>query len=855
MQFPSDADLAEAIASARISVQPLLEFDWARDGTFSSTSYANQSSIVASVDIDFASLHSDLPSDINTVVGSSSAEMKVVLNGLDGMSGLHASQLWSEYYVPSPLYNTLKKGVPVRYSRVVQTKSGKRTIRQFTGWVKEYLLDEESDTVSLTCSDVYDLQTSLVSLPVWARGPDASISNTPGPSGKVSSMMCIDAAWVYKDVLRQSGRSLWPVIRDDAVLFWSCDGSLLPSRGEIGCALNVPGVQFLTTTTGDDFLPFVISNAPYGLSISSSGGTANDDLNVGFARASTMCNVPDRGSSTPGTFYIAMGGWFQSYGGTPGATGNPSTVQFLLGSLGTDAGYLILSVYPTGSFSIGIHESGSSGSSNAGTTRTYSWVSAGNSMPAGWHYLEVWMTFTNSAINAGAYIDGVSKVQTASPASTAAFKYYLNVTLEEETNQGQIFARDVVMQHVWTAWGSGAFPVSGSKKDPPYVTAGKPRPARTSQSTNWLTHIPDRYNKYGWDILKEAVEGELGVMLTREDGSVWIMGRDDAFFYGWLPSVGGDFSQVITQAIELGLTLSWFGVNQDLLPDPAQDLTRAKISGLQYNPSADTYRNAIAYHVDQTKAINDIVWSSNDPTQFYSASGSTNLSKTVGLPSGTISIYNHTVDVGITATANKPPLDQTSISAVQASAPTFAAVSGWLATTFWLTGQRQFRVGYGAGLLSPGDVYVGAASGADQANFQIGGWKYDSSDPYDEIWYTVAEVAAKGAFLLDLGSNDWRQYPPKLRKIFNGLLRDTVRPAPVLRNLSVPLDPRRQLLDVVRLPPSRIVSGDVYAQIVGKRISDTQDSAQDYLDVRVVGGPSNTSFWDVSNWDTATWSL
>jgi len=853
MQSPTDADLAAALASPQVSIQPLLEFDWNRDGTFTSSVYANQSEIVSSVDIDFASLHSDLPAEINTVVGSSSGEMKVVLNGKENASNLFASQLWSEYYTPSPLYNVTKKGVPVRYSRVVQTKAGPKTIRQFTGWVSEYLIDEAADTVSLTCSDVYDLQTSLVTLPVWARGPDASSSNSPGPSGKVASMSCIDSSWVLKEVLRQSGRSLWPVARPDVAAMWSCDGSLLPSVGELGCALNIPGPHYLSMTYGEDYLPFSLSGAPYGASPGSVGGVSNDDVSASFIRAIKACSVPDRGSGNPDTIFIGFAGWVQSYGGGA-ATGNPTTATILLGSMGSDSGYLQLQMYSSGGFILSLRESGLSGSSNAGTTRSFSYVSAGNSLPAGWHYLEVWLTFTQSIIQVGAKIDGSLVSPTASPSSTAAFKYYQNFTFEEETNTCELFIADTSVQHMQIFHGFGTYATVAGQKDPPYVTAGKPRPARTSYGTNWLTHIPDRNNKYGWDILKEAVEGELGVLLTREDGSVWMMGREDAFFYGWLPSVGNDFYQVQNQAIELGLSLTWFAVNSDLTTDPPLNLSRAKISGLQYNPSAETYRNAISYHVDQTKMINDIVWSSNDPTQFFSPSGSTTLEKYIGLPSGTVSIYNHTINVGITATANKPPLDQTSVSAVMAANPTVASTT-FLASTFWLRGQRQFRAAYGAGLLSPGDVYVGAASGADQANYQIGGWKYDSSDPYDEIWYTIAEVNAKGFVLLDLGSNDWRQYPPKLRKIFNGVLRDTVRPAPVLRNLSVPTDPRVQLLDVVKLPPSRIVSGDIYAQVVGKRISDSQDNAQDYLDVRVVSGPSNPSYWDASTWDTATWTL
>ena len=859
MQFATDTDLADALAAPVVSMRPLLEFDWQRDGTFTTNSYDDLSDLVSSVDADFPSLHSDLPSEINTVVGSSSGIMTVRLSGVEGVSGLFATQLWSKYYVPSPLYTYTKEGTPVRYSRIVQTKTGPRTIRQFTGWVVEYLLDEATDTVTLTCSDVYDLQTSLVSLPVWARGPDASSSNSPGPSGLVSSMTCIDANWVYKEVLRQSGRSIWPVPRSDCLAMWSCDGSMLPSVGAIGCAINVNGPQFQSALGGDDFLPYELSGQPYGISPSGVSGTQTDDLTMGFARSVSTMNVPDRGSGDPAR-YIGFAGWVKSYG-SPGALGAPSMANILLGSIGSDSGYLQLMVYPGGSFALNLRESGLSGSSNAGTTRTYSWVSAGNSVPGGgggspaWHYLEVWMNFTNSSIAVVAKIDGATVAPTASPASTAAFKYYLTFTFEEETNQCYLEFHDTSMQHVQVFGGNGTAASVAGQKDPPYVTNGRTRPARTSMLTNYLTHIPDRFNKNGWDILREAVEGELGVLITREDGSVWMMGREDAYFYGWLPTMGNNLSSVINQAFEMGLSLSWFSLNTDLATDPVQDLSRSKISGLQYNPSADTYRHAIGYHVDLTKSINAIVWSSSDPKQFYAASGTTNLSRTVGLPSGTISIYNNVVDVGITPNSNKPPLDQTSIAAVDAGNPANPATSGWLASVFWLLGQRSFRFGWGAGILSPGPVYVGSAQNNDQSSFQIGGWKYDNSDSFDEVWYRTSEVASRGYVLLDLGSNDWRQFPPKLRKIFDGLLRDTIAAVPVMRNLSVPLDPRRQLLDVVKLPASRIVSGDVYAQVVGKRISDTKDSAQDFIDVRVVSGPAQAAYWDVAKWNEGSWTL
>lgn len=859
MQFETDADLEAAINGPALSIRPLLEFDFGRDNTWN-WAHSNQSKLVYTVDIDFASIHGDLPAEINSVVGSSSGVMTVRLSGFSSTAGMDVTQLWSKYYTSSPLFTIDKEGTPIRYSRIVSTAAGPKTIRQFTGWISEYVIDEVAGSVTLTCSDVYDLQTSLVTLPVWARGPDVGPGGEAGPSGFLSTMTCIDVSWVYKYTLQNSGRSIWPMPRTDAVAMWPCDGAMLPTVGSIGCAVDITAIQAQYAALGDFDLPYSQSGAPYGRTpFGSDSGGSSDTVTAGFVHASAIMNVPDRGGTDPNTLYIGFAGWFKSqYDGVTSPTfANPTYSMVTMGRDPGD-GYLLLKVYPFGGFELSLYESSSSGSSNAGLTRTYSWVSSTNVIPSGWHYLEAWMSFTNSTINVGARIDGATKVQTASPISTAAFKYYQGVKFESQTNTCSLFVYDAPLQHFQIYYGFGTPVFQPTQRDPDYVVSGKTLPARTSAGTNWLTHIPDRYSKNGWDILKEAVEGELGVMVTREDGSLWIMGRDDAYLYGWLPSVGGDLSQVISQFLEAGLSAAWFGVNTDLVVSKVTDLSRNKISGLQYNPSADTFRNAISYHVDLTKMINAIVWSSSDPKQFYAPSGSTNLDKIIGLPSGTVSIYNNTADVGITPNSNKPPLDQTSLSAIRADFPTTAASAGWLASVFWLLGQRSFRFGYGAGILSPSAVYIGAASGGDQANFQIGGWKYDNSDPFDEIWYRAVgpdSVAERGFVLLELGSNDWRQYPPRLRKIFDGLLRDTIAAVPVMRNLSVPTDPRRQLLDVVKLPPSRIVSGDVYAQVVGKRISDTQDSAQDFIDVRALFGPVEAGYWDVSNWDEASWTL
>lgn len=842
MQFPSDTALAAAIASPNVSIRPLLEVDWNRD-SYATGAYRDLSKIVSKVNIDFASLHSDLPSEINAVVGSSSALMKVTLSGRRSTSELFASQLLSKYFVTSPLYSISKEATPIRYSRIVKTSAGDKTIRQFTGWISEYDIDEATDTVTLTCSDVYDLQTKPVTLPLWARGPDYG---PKGSNGFLSPMNNIDANWVYGETLRQAGRSIWPTPRSDAIAYWSCAGSMLPSKdfGSMGDADDLASAHGLAYTYGDTFLPFQVGK--YDLSTAYAGWTDNGDFTVGHCRANHNCTVPDRGGSDPNQLYLGFSGWFYS-SGAGGTSGGASTVMFLFGN-GAGNGYLQLQVWPGGTVWLNLFESPSSGSSNAGTTRTWKWDSAGaNTMTAGWHWVECWMLFTNAILAVNMRVDDVAKTPNVSAANANAFKYANGLAVWELTNHCVIEAHETSMQHVqiWYGFNTPSF-AAGVQQHPAYVTAGTGAPAVTTWNSNWLTHIPDRVNKYAWEILKEAIEGELGVLFTREDGQLWMLDRDTVYTFGTVPPLGNDPGYYSG--------IPWFTKNSTITASNYEDMSRNKISGLVYNPSADIYRNTIAYHVDRTKQIQAIVWESNDPKAFYAASGSTNLFKDIGLPSGTVSIFGRTVSVSATVNSNKPPLDQTTVSAVDANTYT-AIAAGWLATAFWQINQRFFRFAYGAGLLSLQHDLIGSFLGGNQACLLIGGYKYDNSDPYDGGMYIAAEVTARGQVTLDLGTNDWRQFPAKLDAICVSLLRDTVKAVPVVRNLSVPVDPRRQLLDVIKLPPSKIVSGDIFAQVVGKRLTDTQNSAQDQLDVRVVQGPVLPAYWDQALWDVGTWTL
>lgn len=856
MQFQTDADLNDALSKPKITIIPLLEVDWARDGLYTH-GYSNMSKLVESVNVDFASIHGDIPADINTIVGSSSGIMKVVLNGRRVNHELRASQLWSEYWAPSPLFTTNKRGVPIRYSRNVKTRAGFKTIRQFTGWVSEVIIDEDSDTVELTCSDIYDLQNKVVTLPVWARGPEPT-SDSPATSIGYSPMAPIDISWVYGEVLQQSGRSLWPDPRADAAVAWSLSGSLLPSVGTMADATNSKHSRSLYGVFG--------KLGKYGpMTFDDSTGVDSDDINTCQCRSAKYIGVPDRGSSdTPA--YIGLSAWVYSNGSGVYNAAKENVFGTILGASLQDSGYVQFQNDIGGSFKLTIRESASSGSTIAGSVRTWQYRTGATFMPTGWHYINIKVLFTNSSISVIADMDGVTQSPTVVPSNpTVAYKYYHNLDYFEPTNFCFAQIKCGSIQHAQIYNGAGGVITNPGQEHPKYINQGRIAPARISMLTNRISCIPNTDTEIAWDVMRAAVGGELGAMFTREDGQLWIMGRDDVYAAGITPALFDNDQLGVLGGFLFGIVGSellntlFYVCNPDVTTSAVDDLSRKRLSGLSYNPSADTYRNRVTYEIPDVRQIPAIVWNSDSPTRFLAPSGSVGITQDIILPADVISIRPIINATTATAAPTVPVLNATTVSAIDATNVNNPAALGWSVGVVYQLTQRWFRLNYGAGILSPGPIYLGSLLGAQQANFAMGGYKYDMGETQSFGWLRPDEITAKGGeFVLDLGSNPWRTFKDATDVIVKSVLRDTVNAAPIIKNLSVPVDPRRQLLDVVKLPPSKIVSGDIYAQVLGKSISDTQTSHADEIDVRVIqtGGPVTDMYWGVAGrgWGDGHWT-
>ena len=846
MQFQSDVDLAKALAKPDVVIEPFLEIDWNRDGLYTHA-YSDMSKLVSSVDVDFPSIHGDIPAEINTIVGASSAVMNAKLNGRRDGTELLAAQLFSDYYTPSPLISKAKKGTPIRYTRLVKTDVGFKPVRQFTGWIVSFEINEDDGMVSLTCSDIHDLQTAQVTLPRWARGPAPTNEIPADPfTGAFALTVPINAAWVYGELLRQGGRSLWPEGRWDACARVSCAGSYLPSIGSMGDAMN-----YLHSIADVDY-PF--GKGQYGIDHIVGSQTSGNALMSGSAISTSFPIYPSNRGSGDAARYTSIGMWFYSDGAAAPELGNAVFVLKLDSTYASDPGRFSFSLASNGFYTLQLSESSSTGSSMAGSTWFIQRVS-GSPATAGWHYIEAIWYSSPTATALEVRLDGVVWAPNAPINTTTA---YTRGDWLHYNEFGNSFvtgpAEYPPVQHVEVCHGVGSSrPSLPNAHHPTYVNQGRIAPAAFGVSWNRLHSIPEVKDEIAWDVLREAVSGELGVMFTREDGQLWIMGRPDVYLSGQVPvSYNNDPAYLMSSNFWL--------INPTLVTSATDDISYLKIRNYSINPSANVYRNRVSASLGTTMLVRDIVWQSSDPKQFYAASGTSSLlgsllDKTIGLADGVVAIFSAINATTAVSTPQVPVLNKTTVSAIDATNVNFAAAAGWAVGIFPKANQREFQITWGAGALSPGPIYLGAILGANQANLQIGGYRYEESRvPY--VTSNAAEVTAKGVALLDLGSHSWRQDSKSMDTITMTLLRDTVAAAPVIKNLSVPVDPRRQLLDTVKMPPSKIVSGDIYAQVIGKRIHDTPGSAGDSIDVRVMLAPVNIGYWDDPNsgWDSGSWA-
>lgn len=821
-QFTTDAALIEALKSPNVRINPLLEFDWLRDGSYSApygtANYADLSKITKKVVVETSTVRGDLPDEVNVLVGSSSGQMTVTLAGRRNAEEYDALRLFSKYFVANnPLAGYRKEGTPIRYSRRVYTATGYTTVRQFTGWISEVSeLDEETGEVTLICSDVYDLQGAIAVMPRWAIGPSADQQSGAGVGGQFSRMKEIATDWAYAHLLQQGGRCIGVTPKTDTAVLWNCNGSFIASIGTFAdTAIQAHWISYESAfgawTTG-----------AYGLCPQLATSSNNANTNLSVCRAQVQKWVPRNGVSSDPPQWSEISFWGYSDGAGSTDTTTVSEIKMYLDNTSvqspTDRGRFYVEHNRSGRVRLYIKE-------GTGLDRVWSWY-YDTPQSQGWHYYSWIVAWTYNGITATLCIDdtAVTPTATATPGASLGFRYLQMLVSEEIGNQCRLLARSSI-QHVMIRHSTSTITYDIGQKLP-VMREGSPM-AVFDTSTTQLVFLPVVENTSVWEVLKQVSDAEMGVLWVDEHGVLRFLKRENV----------------------------WNVENINLAA--SEVISRNKLAGLAIDQATQLYRNSVNMTTTFTQAIRAIVWQAEDAKQFY-APDSASYEQFFQLDTSVISIHPGFNSISATPdTINTPSVDQVSVAAVRADATTTEAPSGWAADTLAQVDQRSVKILWSAQTTGV-PLYIGAYLNANQSAYFIGGTKYADLKNKKFLYQDAGEIAAVGSVkLLDVPVNPWMQSQDATDVLSASLLRDLTVPAPVIKGIKLPADPRRQLLDVVEIDGGPMILGSIKAQVVGiTRTDDVEGgNASDELTIRILRTPSS-ALWDdpTVGWDVGTFS-
>lgn len=895
MQFPpgtttGDA-LREALEAGTRRIQARVEFDWDRAGSFDHE-YSDLSSVCDSVEDD-RQVMGDLPEEVNTLVGYSSAELTVKLSGSRAAGELPAHKIFSPYYVPSPLYGKDVIGTPVRYSRVVDTAIGQVTVRQFTGWVRSFSLSRDDDSVTVVASDVLDLMNTPVTLPMWARFPhELSYDGDVEFDDASARTRPINMTWAVEEAFRQGGNPTGPRARPSAVAYWTCNGSFLPSVGSTDDTTadqhynhsirwqNVPAFQNGryglepvpgTVTSGGEFKRrknqgIAVSPKTVRLPVDTPTDAVTpsySDITLGFNALVHKENddaLPALNYPYDDLRYLSVKHYFRRGTGTF-SSGGAEYTSAMSEMLSQDHGYsgtygsVELFVFPNGQFRVVCRET-NTGNLTVRHLATFH-MGAVPTSPDNYIYYDVRVRINSAGAPSvtRAWVNGVNAIPYMSSfgVSPTTFQNYAGIPEREHTILGRNSASEFVrnVSTIYTSISASHVQVYLDSTDaiaaedaagwnnplgaPPLSADGKPLAVIPAGAMSDITHIPDTFRKPAWDLLKELSDAELAIMHTDEWGTKY-----------WIPNyqARAERSSALSKVDERGLTIS-----------------DDRLLGLVVNPSEDQYRNTITLGYNVRWAEPGVVWEPTDWKKFQTAPG-TNVVEFISADDAVMVPTALFLDLAGSYAAYSYPVDfqpgdnlrYMMGRAVRSDDSANYLAANWL---FRLGVPEDRKRGFiwrkyvDPGVAAPIQYTSTPTSTGGSVrsvqfnnNLWVMGWKLGTSESGTVTVSNSAEVDAKGIRELVLPDNPWRSWEgtPGIgdgaHGIAESLLQDTVEPAPLVDGVEIPSDPRLQLRDVVALRSEGGITGRIHAEIVGIHRTDTATDSRDRLTLRVIQTPN-----------------
>jgi hypothetical protein len=745
VQNAGDAVLAAAVNANDRYIVYKLEADWGRNGLYNHT-LSDLTSVVKSLSV-VRDTNNSLPEEVTLVEGFHGSQMSVTLGGKrpgDTLTIAHRIAMWR---TDSVLFGTARTGVPIRAYIGHRVASGVQTlVQQFQGVITECRVTSSGLEASLVCQDYSALVRAAVSLPAWAMPP--AISKYSGGS----LVLKTNSQWALDYVFRRNGYFMTPPCHARTFFAATLHGSPAPERGHRAWFWISEG--YLDSSTA----PYMPGRPGWGLAW---GGSQQ-----WWAAISYRANFTGFAAAVNQTLVL------QCQVNTdyadrqfPGQTGN-------LVSWSTGAGYLsgsswILSITSTKRMQLNAYRDSTLVASVLGPT-----------LGAGWQDCSVEIELGASlATSTYRWVGGTTSAVDLSGLTNPVSVLYSTVVLFAQLPMHDLQISD----RTGLASGSTLYNV-GTWASQVDLDIG----------LNDVIGLPIRYGVNSWDLLKEIVAAEYGILGFSEAGRPFFKNRNTTRASTLTTVKTLDQSKVL---VDFGMT-------------ERADTVRNNISST-YTPRYITGPN------DAT-GVYETIYSLDDPSEIQLPPGQTN------------------IDVVLNSPLAQADLTQlTQFTTVQWNDTTLAT-----STNQGFVTQNMAGIEVATGVtctvlvpLSPQDTglndvlrLVFVNTGVNYLQFKttdghpalrVRGLKYYDGDKVTQSFKRSGSITKYGERVFEIPTSDWHQMPTSLQRVSVSLLKDLGSPVPIVDQVQAVGDCRVQLQDTTQIEDRGGLGGPMFCSTMG----------------------------------------
>jgi hypothetical protein len=787
VQNAGDVDLADAVNADVRRIVYKVEVDWNRDGLYTHT-FSNLTTVVKSIGVN-RDINNSLPQETTLVEGFHAAQLTIRLGGTrpgDAQTIAHTVSMWR---TDSVLFGQSRTGVPVRVYIGHRFWNGIEVQpQQFQGVITDCRVVSSAREVTLICQDPSDGMRAAIDLPGWAM-PEMISKYTGG-----SLVLKTNSQWVIDHVFRRNEYYMSPPCHAKTSFALTLHGSLAPERGHQAWFWIRDGG--LTSEES----PYLPGRPGWGLAW---GGSSR-----WWAAVTYRSNFTNFAAAVNQTLVI------QCQVNTDYADKVFPGQDGVLLSWSSGATYLsgsswIVHITSTRRIMVNAYRDTSLVSSVLGPTLGTGWQDM-------WVEIELGASLATSTYR---WVGGTSTSVDLSGLTNPVTVLYNRIVLFAQLPMHDLQISDRTgLATQATIYNAGAWT--------PEVDI--------DTGLNDVVGLPLRRGVNSWDLLKEVVAAEFGVLGFTEAGRPFFRNRDTV----------RRSTLTTVKTIDQVKVLSDFGLTER--------------SGSVRNNVTINYASRFITGPNDAYGVYEVIYALKDPSQFLLPPGATTVDVTIDEPNAIVD--TNALTQFTTAQWNDPAsvigIGDLKHGFVTVDTTGAAVTTGITATVLVPLSPQDTKQQDVLRIIFVNNTqsFVQFKTIDGHPALHVRGLKYFEGQTATLSYKRQGSITRYGERVLELPQSDWHQLPTSLQKVAVSLLKDLQTPVPVVDQIEAVGDCRLQLQDTVLVEDRGGLGGPMTCQVTGisRELTDLGDGKvklTDRLSVRPLAAPGK---WILGH---PTWSI